>query len=124
MISIIINIFLVIIEKETNYYGFNNYLLIVYRIAFIFTIFYIIPISSMIFSFLRIINFGYEVKYYLFTSYITQFLNIIFYGGLLLLFEGGYFNRFIQHLKSKKIKEKLNKSHIRYNSEEINLFFL
>ena len=51
LISIIINIFLFIIEKETNYYSFNNYLLIVYRIAFIFTIFYIIPISSMIFSF-------------------------------------------------------------------------
>jgi len=70
---------------------------------------------------LRIINFDYKVKYYLFTSYITQFLNIIFYRGLLLLLEGGYFNRFIQHLKSKKIKEKLNKSHIRYNSEEINI---
>jgi hypothetical protein len=30
-------------------------------------------------------------------------VNIIFYGVLLILFEGGYFNRFIQYLRSKKI---------------------
>ena len=122
LISIIIAIFLVIIANETNYDGFNNYLYKVFKGTFNFTIYDITPISSMILSFLRIINFDYcKAKYYLFTSYITQLVNIIFYGCLLILSEGGYFNRFIQHLKSKKIKEELNKSHRRYNSEEIKI---
>mgnify|MGYP002625422412 CR=1 FL=1 len=65
----------------------------------------------MIFSFLRILNFDYcKAKYYLFTSYITQFVNIIFYGILLILLEDGYFNRFIQYLKSKNNIEDLNYS--------------
>ena len=96
LILIIITIFLVIIANETNYDGFNNYLYKEFKGTFNFTIFDITPISTMIFSFLRILYFDYsKAKYYLFTSYITQLLNIIFYGGLLLLLEGGYFKRYI-----------------------------
>ena len=119
LISIIITIFLVIIANETNYYSFNDYLYKVFEGTFNFTIFDITPISSMIFSFLRILNFNYcKAKYYLFTSYITQLVNIIFYGGLLILLESGYFNRFIENLKSKNIKEELNKSHRSDKSEQ------
>ena len=121
LLSIIIAIFLVIIANETNYDDFNNYLYEVFERTFNFTIFDITPISSMIFSFLRILSFNYwKIKYYLVTSYITQLVNIIFYGGLLILLESGFFNRLFQHLKSKKIKEELNKSHMRDNSEEFN----
>ena len=106
LISIIITILLVSIVNEINYRDFNSYLYKEFAGTFNFTIFDITPISSMIFSFLRILYFDYsKAKYYLLTSYITQFVNIIFYGVLLILLERGYFNRFIQYLKSKKIKE-------------------
>ena len=122
LILIIITIFFVIIKNEINCDGFNNYLSKVLERTFNFTIFDITPISSMIFSFLRISNFSYyRAKYYLFTSYITQLVNIIFYGGLLILLEVGFFNRIFQHIKSKKIKEELNKLHVKDNSEEFNI---
>ena len=106
LISILITILLISIANIINDDGFIKYSYKVFEKTFNFTIFDITPISSMIFYFLRILCFNYDdAKYYLFTSYITQFVNIIFYGVLLILLEGGYFNRFYLYLRNKQIKE-------------------
>ena len=93
---------------------------IVYEIDYNFSIFYLTPISFMIFSFWRILKFAPNKS----NDYIIQFSNIIFYGGLLILLESGYFNKFIQCLKCKKNKKELNKSHRRISSEKNNYLII
>ena len=118
LIFIIITIFLIYLANESNQKGSIKYIYKEYKGTFNFTIFDITPFSSMILTFLRIVNFDdCKAKYYLFTSFITQFVNIIFYGVLLILLEGGYFNRLFQYLRIKKTKEELNKSQNTINME-------
>jgi len=90
--------------------------------SFVFTSFDLNPITSMAFSWIRII-FHYcngpvytslkglkPVTISLLNSLVIQVFNIIFYGILFLAIEGGYIERFFNYLKIKLIlKEKSNK---------------
>ena len=91
------------------------------------TIFDITPVTSMALSFVRLIlsytffveldktlgggiideSFGFKrPAKYLYTSYIAQIMNIVFYSLLLILAESGLLNRFVTFIRNKIYSEK------------------
>jgi len=91
--------------------------------SFVFTSFDLNPITSLAFSWIRIIfHYCTEPAYTsakglkpitisLLNSLVIQSFNLIFYGIILLLIEGGYIKLFLNYLKIKVIlKEKNNKT--------------
>ena len=108
-----------------------EYILDSFSESYTFTIFDITPITSMILSFCRILYslmdypetqlYKYSPGAFLATSYIIQFVNLIFYGILFILMEAGYFRKLPNCLKFKCCKCK--KKFI-FSKEEISDDFL
>ena len=115
----VIVIILVAKGKEVNIDFFMN--------KYNFTFFDITPITSFLLSYIRLILsylifnadifkdltefeipiFGkiYKPKVYLLTSLMVQCINLVFYTGVLILFESGYIEVFLNYLKVKLMDE-------------------
>ena len=94
-----------------------------------FTVLDLTPITSMLLSFGRIlyaINFEgtwfykYSPGTYLATSYMIQFINLIFYGILLILMEAGHLRKFLNYIQLKLC---INEKFV-FSQEEISDEFL
>ena len=102
----ILAVFLSIITPYIILYVYNSF-----TDSYNFTIFDITPVTSMILSFGRILYgvanyegiplYKYGPGTYLRTSYMVQFINLVFYGIFLILMETGYLRIFLNYLKLK-----------------------